>query len=176
MPAMRILTLMTGLALLAACGGGGGGGTTTPTPTPPPPSGGTLVSDIQGSGATSPLAGQTVTVRGQVTGDFQEGDGDDLRNLGGFYLQDGPPDSDFDTSDGVFVFDGDTPPLDVDVGDVVEVRIGRAILQVETAKIPAIVTVAFLEVPRHLSSNGDGLSGQWTRRARSLDVADKCPA
>ncbi len=121
MPAMRILTLMTGLALLAACGGGGGGGATTPTAPPPPPAGSINVSDIQGSGAASPLEGQTVTVTGQVTGDFQEGDSDDRRNLGGFYLQDGPPDANVDTSDGVFVFDGDTPPLDVDVGDIVEV-------------------------------------------------------
>lgn len=119
MPAMRLLTLMTGIALLSACGGGGGGGATTPPA--PPPAGGTMASDIQGSGATSPLVGQTVTVRGQVTGDFQEGDGDNRRNLGGFYLQDGPPDFDFDTSDGVFVFDGDTPSVDVNAGDVVEV-------------------------------------------------------
>ena len=60
-------------------------------------------------------------MRGQVTGDFQEGDGDDRRNLGGFYLQDGPPDGNFDTSDGIFVFDGNSPAVDVDVGDVVEV-------------------------------------------------------
>ena len=120
MPAMRILTLMTGIALLAACGGGGGGAA-TPNPPVTPPSGGTMISEIQGAGATSPLDGQTVTVRGQVTGDFQEGDGDDRRNLGGFYLQDGPPDLDFDTSDGIFVFDGDSPAVDVDVGDVVEV-------------------------------------------------------
>ncbi len=120
MPAMRILTLMTGIALLAACGGGSGGATAPPTPAPPP-SGGTMIANIQGSGAISPLEGQTVTVRGQVTGDFQEGDGDDRRNLGGFYLQDGPPDFSFDTSDGIFVFDGSSPSVDVDVGDVVEV-------------------------------------------------------
>ncbi len=121
MPAMRILTLMTGIVFLAACGGGGGGGAASPPTQPPPPSGNTTVSEIQGSGAVSPLEGQTVTVRGQVTGDFQEGDTDGRRNLGGFFLQDGPPDASFDTSDGVFVFDGDTPPSDVDVGDVVEV-------------------------------------------------------
>ena len=121
MPGMRIVTLMTGIALLAACGGGGGGGVTTPAPPPPPPSGSTMISAVQGSGPTSPFEGQTVTVRGQVTGDFQEGDGDNRRNLGGFYVQDGPPDLDFDTSDGIFVFDGNVPPLDVDVGDVVEV-------------------------------------------------------
>ncbi len=121
MPAMRILTLMTGIALLAACGGGGGGGAATPTPPPPPPSGSTSIGDIQGPGGMSPFEGQTVTVTGQVTGDFQQNDGDTRRNLGGFFLQDGPPDGNFDTSDGIFVFDGDTPAVDVNVGDVVEV-------------------------------------------------------
>ena len=108
MPAMRILTLMIGVALTAACGGGGGGGTTNPPPPPPPPSGMTTAAEIQGTGASSPLQGQTVTVTGQVTGDFQEGDADDRRNLGGFYLQDGPPDGNFDTSDGIFVFENET--------------------------------------------------------------------
>ena len=41
------------------------------------------------------MEGQTVTVQGLVTGDFQETDGDGRRNLGGFYMQDGPPDTDF---------------------------------------------------------------------------------
>ena len=115
---MRILTLMTSLCLVAACGGGGNGNAAPP---PPPPSGTTTISDVQGSGATSPLEGQTVTVSGIVTGDFQENDGDVRRNLGGFYMQDGPPDGDLQTSDGVFVFDGTNPSTDIDVGDVVEV-------------------------------------------------------
>ena len=67
------------------------------------------------------MEGQTVTVQGLVTGDFQENDGDGRRNLGGFYLQDGPPDTDFQTSDGVFVFDGNSPTTDINSGDVVEV-------------------------------------------------------
>jgi predicted extracellular nuclease len=42
-------------------------------------------------------------------------------HLGGFYIQDGPPDTDLQTSDGVFVFDGDNPATDVNAGDLVEV-------------------------------------------------------
>lgn len=80
-----------------------------------------MIADIQGTGASSPLDGQTVTVTGIVTGDFQENDSDDRRNLGGFYIQDGPPDLDLQTSDGVFVFDGDNPATDIDAGDLVEV-------------------------------------------------------
>ena len=116
---MRILTLLASLCLAAACGGGGG--TTTPPTPPSPPAGTTMISAVQGSGATSPLQGQTVTVRGVVTGDFQENDADDRRNLGGFYVQDAPPDLDLATSDGVFVFDGDNPATDIDAGDLVEV-------------------------------------------------------
>ncbi len=81
-----------------------------------------MISDIQGTGDTSPMEGQTVTVTGLVTGDFQDGDGDDTRNLGGFYLQDAPPDIDFNTSDGIFVFDGDNPAVDVNAGEIVEVQ------------------------------------------------------
>jgi predicted extracellular nuclease len=116
---MRILTLMASLCLAAACGGGGS--SAAPLNPPSPPMTTTMISGIQGSGATSPMAGQTVTVTGIVTGDFQENDADDRRNLGGFYIQDGPPDLDLQTSDGVFVFDGDNPATDINAGDLVEV-------------------------------------------------------
>ena len=110
---------MTSLCLVAACGGGGGNGNAAPPP--PPASGATTISDVQGNSSVSPLEGRTVTVTGIVTGDFQENDSDDRRNLGGFYMQDGPPDGDLQTSDGVFVFDGTNPATDINAGDVVEV-------------------------------------------------------
>ncbi|MCR8670929.1 ExeM/NucH family extracellular endonuclease [Agrococcus sp. HG114] len=52
---------------------------------------------VQGSGAATPLAGQTVTVRGTVVGDWQAGGFD------GFHLQDAG-DGDAATSDGIFVY------------------------------------------------------------------------
>ena len=115
---MRKHIIWAGLAFFAACGGGGGDGGS-----PAPDTSGDLVSiaAIQGDGATSPIDGRAVAVRGIVTGDFQEGDTDQRRNLGGFYMQDGPPDGDLGTSDGIFVFDGNDPSVDVDVGDTVEV-------------------------------------------------------
>ena len=117
-----MLTLIAGLGLVTACGGGGGGaGAVTPPAGGPPPGGATLISDIQGAGETSPMEGQTVTVTGLVTGDFQDGDADDRRNLGGFYLQDSPPDPNLNTSDGIFVFDGSNPAVDINAGDLVEV-------------------------------------------------------
>ena len=113
---MRIFLILTVLTLIA-CGGNGG-----TSSNPPPPAGPTLTAiyDVQGAGETSPLNGQEVAVEGVVTGDFQEGDADTARNLGGFYIQ-SVPDADFATSDGVFIFDGNNPASDVDVGDAVRV-------------------------------------------------------
>ncbi len=107
------------MLLLSACGGGSsGGGGGTPLP---PPQDITLITEIQGDGPVSPLEGQTVTIRGLVTGDFQENDADELSNLGGFYVQ-GLPDGSFATSEGIFVFDGNNPATDVSAGDTVEVQ------------------------------------------------------
>ena len=64
---------------------------------------------VQGTGDTTPLAGQTVTVRGVVVGD--------VPGLSGFYLQDGDGDGDPATSDGVFVFS----TVEVGLGDTVAV-------------------------------------------------------
>ncbi len=118
---MRMHTSLAGLLLVAACGGGGGGGGDTSRPPTPPPTGITGIPEIQGTGSSSPLVGQVVLIRGVVTGDFQERDADVRRNLGGFYVQ-GIPDASFESSDGIFVFDGENPATDVDVGDTVEVE------------------------------------------------------
>lgn len=56
------------------------------------------IAAIQGSGASTPLAGQCVRTEGIVTGDFNGAGG-----LGGFYLQDDTPDNNAATSDGLFV-------------------------------------------------------------------------
>ncbi len=79
------------------CGGGGGGpeiglcGETA-----------TAISAIQGTGATSPLAGQTVVIEGVVVGDFQ------TAGINGFFVQeeDGQADGDPASSEGIFVFEG----------------------------------------------------------------------
>jgi len=113
---MRIRSLLALTVLLAACGGGA-----ATDPVPPPPSGPTTISEVQGTGTTSSFVNQAVTVTGIVTGDFQEDDADTLRNLGGFYLQ-GIPDGNPRSSDGIFIFDGSNPSVDVNVGDAVEVR------------------------------------------------------
>lgn len=75
----------------------------------------TLISAIQGSGATSPIVGDTVTVEAVVGGIFP--------GLGTFAVQEEPGDQDGDplTSEGVSVFGG-TLPDGVDVGSTVRVQ------------------------------------------------------
>jgi predicted extracellular nuclease/2',3'-cyclic-nucleotide 2'-phosphodiesterase (5'-nucleotidase family) len=84
----------------------------------------TLISAVQGSGSASPLVGQTVTVEAVVVGDFQNGDADAKRSIGGFYLQEEKADQDANplTSEGLFVYEGTGNRLvDVNEGDRVRV-------------------------------------------------------
>ncbi|MGD1809574.1 ExeM/NucH family extracellular endonuclease [Dapis sp. BLCC M126] len=93
--------------------GGGGGGTGSSA----------FIHEIQGSGASSPLEGQTVTIEAVVVGDYQDGASGTNGDLNGFFLQEEDADADTDplTSEGIFIFDGDSPAVDVNIGDVVEV-------------------------------------------------------
>ena len=75
----------------------------------------TAIPAIQGRGNVSPLTGTTVTTQGVVVGDF-EGPAPALR---GFYLQAAAGDGDPETSDGLFVLNGDADS--VALGDVVRV-------------------------------------------------------
>lgn len=103
-------------------------------PPPPPPAEITLISTIQGNGGTqdgavigvddrSALEGQTVTVSAIVTADFQDGLFGTQGDLNGFYIQEEEIDYDFDdlSSEGIFIFDGSNPTVDVQVGDLVEI-------------------------------------------------------
>ncbi|MDQ3408720.1 MAG: ExeM/NucH family extracellular endonuclease [Actinomycetota bacterium] len=94
-----------------------GGGEEPPPQTPPvcDADGATPISDIQGSGFSSPLQGDQVETEGVVVGDFQGSDG-----LNGVFIQDPVGDGNSATSEGLFVFDPDGPALDE--GDVVRVR------------------------------------------------------
>ncbi len=71
------------------------------------------IHDIQGSGSTSPLAGQNVTTTGIVTG----------RKSNGFFIQTpaSEVDSDSNTSEGIFVFTGSAPPAGAATGNLVKV-------------------------------------------------------
>ncbi|TCR62257.1 ExeM/NucH family extracellular endonuclease [Bosea sp. BK604] len=82
----------------------------------------TLISEVQGSGTASTKVGQTVTVEAIVVGDFQNGDADGGRNLGGFWLQEETTDQDGNvlTSEGIFVSYASLG-VDVQIGDRVRV-------------------------------------------------------
>ncbi|MFC5380774.1 ExeM/NucH family extracellular endonuclease [Aquipuribacter nitratireducens] len=92
--------------------GDGGGGGEDPEPLE------SLVSEVQGSGATSPLAGQEVEVEAVVTSFITSRD-----VLDGFFVQEEDADADADpaTSEGVYVFCRAECPADLAAGDLVRV-------------------------------------------------------
>jgi predicted extracellular nuclease len=69
------------------------------------------------------LVGQTVAIEGIVVGDFQDDVGAN-GDLNGFFVQEEDADADTDpaTSEGVFVFQGSNPVVDVAIGDHVRVE------------------------------------------------------
>jgi len=74
----------------------------------------TPINQVQSNTLTSPLSGTQVTVRGIVVGDFET-----TSQLQGFYIQSEVPDSDPNTSEGLFVFNGASNT--VSLGDLVVV-------------------------------------------------------
>ena len=73
----------------------------SPSPTPTPSPSVTPISQIQGSGHTSPLVGQSVTTRGIVT----------RVNNNGYFIQSDTPDGNPLTSEGLFVFTSSAPTV-----------------------------------------------------------------
>ena len=96
----------------------------------------TPIYTIQGSGSASPIVGTTVTTEGVVIGDFQG-----ASNLKGFYIQDPIGDADPATSDGIYVFDGNSPAVAVAVGD--RVRVTGTVVEASnnTQITPTAITV-----------------------------------
>jgi predicted extracellular nuclease len=101
---------------------------------PPVPTEITLISAIQGNGGTqdgavvgvddrSAFENQIVTISAIVTADFQAGLFGTQGDQNGFYIQEEEIDYDFDdlSSEGIFIFDGTNPLLDLQIGDLVEV-------------------------------------------------------
>jgi len=129
----------------------GGGGTTTTSssttmsstttvPTGPclPAPTVTPISEVQGSGATTPCpAGRTIAIEGVVVGDY-EGPSPELR---GFFVQeqDDEQDADSATSEGIFVFNGDDD--EVSLGDVVTVTGTASEFQGQTQVSAQTITI-----------------------------------
>ncbi|MDW4496997.1 ExeM/NucH family extracellular endonuclease [Sulfitobacter sp. D35] len=119
-------------------GGGGGGGDVSIDDDP------TLISAVQGTEDVAALVGQTVVIEAIVTGDFQNGDDDPLRDLGGFFLMEESSDRDGDamTSEGIFAYEGSGDLLsDVAAGDKVRVlgtvaeRFGKTVIEVTEIRL-----------------------------------------
>ena len=82
------------------------------------------IHEVQGSGADSPEAGNQIIIEGIVVGDFQDGASGTHGDLNGFHVQEEDADADADpmTSEGIFVYNGSSPSVDVQVGDLVRVE------------------------------------------------------
>ena len=82
------------------------------------------IHEVQGNGSASPLVGNTVRIEGIVVGDFQDGGSGTNGDLNGFFVQEEDADVDGDplTSEGLFVFEGSSPSVNVANGDLVRVE------------------------------------------------------
>jgi uncharacterized protein len=125
-------TPRTSASAPATCSGGGGGGPTV-----------VAIPAIQGTGITSPRVGTSVTTEGVVTAVFP--------GLRGFYLQDPSGDGDPLSSDGIFVFEANSP-LGVAVGE--RIRITANV--VEFAGFTGNPSVTQLSSPSGLTRLGTG--------------------
>jgi len=83
-----------------------------------------FIHDVQGNGSASPVAGELVAIEGIIVGDFQDGANGTNGDLNGFHIQEEDADADADamTSEGIFVFDGSSSAVDVQIGDLVRVE------------------------------------------------------
>lgn len=165
----------------AAGGGNSGADVASPGGTlPPPPSTVTLISEIQGTPTTqttefgrtdaSPLFGTVVTVEAIVVGDFQDGGLGENGDFNGFYLQEEDADADGDatSSEGIFVFDGFDPTVDVQIGDKVQVTgtvaefFGETQIQADSITVissdnsaPTAATITFPVASTTTNSDGE---------------------
>lgn len=97
------------------------------------------IAQVQGTGTTTPLAGQTVTVEGVVTADHRVG------GYAGFYIQTPGPDTTPGASDGIFVWlNGASTPAFA-IGDLVRVT-GVAQEQFSVTRINASGAGASVEL------------------------------
>ncbi|MFL6140241.1 MAG: ExeM/NucH family extracellular endonuclease [Labedaea sp.] len=134
------------------------------------------IGSVEGTGDISPVAGQTVSVRGTVVGDY-EGAQPALR---GFYLQDGG-DGTASTSDAIFVFDGGANL--VAGGDVVQVtgavsefqgqtQISASASGVVSCAAQATVTPTDLTLPRATAADLEPYEGMLVRFHETLSVTE----
>ena len=141
------------------------GGATPPPPPPAPapsPAPSLLISQVQGSGSTSPYVGQVVTTSGVVT----------KVDNNGFFMQSLTPDSDPNTSEGIFVFTS-TAPI-VSAGQLVQVtaKVQEFNVGAATNTDTAAHTVTELSGATAITVQGSGYSVTPTTVQFPLDSQD----
>ncbi|MCP3020084.1 ExeM/NucH family extracellular endonuclease [Cupriavidus basilensis] len=136
----------------------------------------TLIADIQGAGATSPLAGQTVEVEAVVTADYPGTDG-----FGGFFVQqaDAQRQNRPGVSEGLFVY---APSTSARAGDLVhlvgkvEEKFGQT--QLALASTVAVcgngqtVTPAVVTLPAQTAQSLAAFEGMLVRLPQTLTVSE----
>jgi predicted extracellular nuclease len=167
----RLLFYVIASTVLASCGSGSD--TNRPAATNDPMV--TPINQVQGSGSSSPLDDTAVTISGIVSGDFQSNDTDLRNSLGGFYVQELSADTDPATSEGVFVFDGSAPAVDVSIGDLVMVEgtvnehFGETQISAATVTVTGNGTVQAVDV--NLPADLEQYEGMLVRLPQTLTVA-----
>ena len=146
-----------------------------------------FIHEVQGSGASSPIEGQTVTIEAVVVGDFQDGASGTNGDLNGFFVQEEDTDADDDplTSEGLFIFDGSSPALDVNIGDVVQVTgtvseffgmtqlSSSSVTIVGTDSLPTPATVNLPAAGSTTNSEGDFIADLEQFEGMGVTVPDK---
>lgn len=141
----------------------------------------TKISEVQGSGAASGMVGQQVTIEAIVTGDFQNGDGDAARSLGGFFVQEqlGDWDNNAATSEGLFIFGGSG---DVNPGDIVRVTgtVGEfngltqlTATSIQVVQAGAVSDISTLTTDIALPGDLEAYEGMMVRIPQTLVVTDQ---
>lgn len=139
-----------------------------------PEGGHTFISQVQGSGDTSSMEGQTVTIQGIVTG---------LRSdSSSFFVQEEDADADADpsTSEGIFVFNDNSDYTPV-MGDLVTVRGVVSeffnLTQITVSTSPLVcgsgsVTPSVISLPFNANDNLETLEGMLVTSATPLTVTN----
>lgn len=137
-----------------------------------------FVHDVQGSGASSPMSGLSVTLEAIVVGDFQS-----TTQLKGFFIQEEDIDADTNslTSEGIFVYDAGTG-TNVNIGD--HVRVTGTVTEfnglTELKNVSVIVlssgnllpTAAAINLPFAASDVMERYEGMYIRLPQQLTVTE----